>query len=583
MYSYNTIASSSPSPGSLYISEAETSRQGSGSPTIQQATVLAIHINMHDATYMSSKSAHMDERISRASPLSESRQSSVTPSTSTYGSQDMARSYTSVAPYSPYSVPAYESSLPTPVSVAGSPSMSERSEKMLSTYNQQGGVPQQLTPPSSSHPWPYTPSMANASSASMAVPSSAAEVEMLDVHSLESSHSPEQQTTVLDSTPHFHWSTYGVSSHDPTEDLPPPLPSQALYSSVPPSLLIRSPAYGLPSNTHVPLAPALPQGSMPPHPADTRHLMAHDYHQFDNLSNICLEYGQAYPARKSKARVNRNSRQSKRGRDMAQNSTKSGGVGYDDVHKNSMAADASSNLTGDAFPKHLTLDDKAPEDSRYLVNMRCQLSDDKGKGMWEQIQQAYKERYGRKTKENLQMQLIRSVQSYAIWPEEEDKALKDATEEYERRRYQEIRKIMKEKGGRRVWDWNEGNIAKRLVQMGVDEIDDRDPIKKTRRKRKSTVRQKSGGEPWAGCVNIQYNSEPRELTAEENELLLEEFCKPEPDSPQPEAAQHLIPSNTDSDRDSSENPSARVAKQACDQMLARQGEHLYNGHNQYMA
>ncbi|KAI1751881.1 hypothetical protein F4782DRAFT_540681 [Xylaria castorea] len=576
MYAYNTIASSSPSSGSLYTSEAENSRRGSGLPTSQRVPILTTHIDMHDSAYMPSKMAHMDERISRASPLSESRHSSATPSTSTYGSHDMARSYASVAPYSPYSVPAYDSSLPTPVSVAGSPSISERSDKMLSTYNQQGGVSQQLTPPTTSRPWPYA-------SSSMTVPTSTAEVEMLDIHSLESSHSPEQQTTVLGSTPHYHWSTYGVSSHDPTEDLSPPLHSQALYSSVPPSLLVRSPGYELPPNTHIPLAPAPPQVSMPSYPADTRSLMVHDYPPFDNLSNISLEYGQAYPARKSKARANRTSRQSKRGRDMAQSSTKNGGIEYNDAHTNPMATNTSPNPVGHALLKHLTLDDKAPEDSRYLVNMRCQLSDDKGKGMWEHIQQAYKERFGRKTKENLQMQLIRSVQSYAIWPEEEDKALRDANEEYERRRYQEIRKIMKEKGGRRVWDWNEGNIAKRLVQMGVDEIDDRDPIKKTRRKRKSTVRQKSGGEPWVGCVNIQYNSEQRELTAEENEILLEAFCKPDPGSPRQEVTEHPITSNANSDRNSSENQSARVAKHACDQMLAGQGEHLYNGHNQYMS
>ncbi|KAI0452540.1 hypothetical protein F5B21DRAFT_516034 [Xylaria acuta] len=524
----------------------------------------------------------MDERLSGVSPPCESRHSSATPSTSTYGSHDMTQPYTSVAPYSPYSVPAYDSSLPTPVSVAGSPSMQERSDKMLSVYNQQGGASQQLTPPTTSRPWPYTPSMTSASSASMTAPTSIADTEMLDIHSLESSHSPEQQTTVVDSTPHFHWSTYGVSSHDPTEELSPPLPSQSLYASVPPSLLIRSPAYGLSSNTNVPLAPALSQVSMPPHPADMRPLMAHDYHQFDNLSNISLEYGQAYPARRSKTRATRTGRQSKRGGDMAQNSTRNGGIGYNDVHANPMAANASPDPVGPP-PRHLTLGDGAPEDSCYLVEMRCQLGDDKGKGMWEHIQQAYKERYGRKTKENLQMQLIRSVQSYAIWPEEEDKALKDATEEYERRRYQEIRKIMKEKGGRRVWDWNEGSIAKRLVQMGVDEIDNRDPVKKTRRKRKSIVRQKSGGEPWVGCVNIQYNSEPRELTAEENELLLEAFCKPEPDPPRPDVAEHPVTSTTESDRDSGEEQSARVAKQACDQMLAGQGEHLYNGHNQYMS
>ncbi|KAI8954900.1 hypothetical protein F4801DRAFT_603478 [Xylaria longipes] len=583
MYAYNTITPSSPSSTSSYTSEAEYSRQGTSSPTTQQVPILAIHIDMHDSTYMPSKTAHMDERLSEASPPCESRHSSATPSTSTYGTHDMTRPYTSVAPYSPYSVPAYDSSLPTPVSVAGSPSMQERSDKMLPTYNQQGGASQRLTPPTTSRPWPYTPSMTSVSSASMTVPTSTADTEMLDIHSLESSHSPEHQTTVVDPAQHFHWSTYSVSSHDPTEELSPPLPSQSLYSSVPPSLLIRSPAYGLSSNTHVPLAPALSQVTMPPHHADMRPLMAHDYHQFDNLSGISLEFGQAYPARKSKARANRASRQPKRGRDMTQNSTKNGGIGYNDSHANSMAANASPDPSEHVPPRHLALDDKAPEDSRFLVKMRCQLSDDKGKGMWEHIQQAYKERYGRKTKENLQMQLIRSVQSYAIWPEEEDKALKDATEEYERRRYQEIRKIMKEKGGRRVWDWNEGSIAKRLVQMGVDEIDDRDPIKKTRRKRKSTVRQKSGGEPWVGCVNIQFNSEPSELTAEENELLLEAFCEPELDSPQPEVTEQPVTSNTDGDKNSSENQSARVAKQACDQMLARRGEHLYNGHNQYMS
>ncbi|KAI0474714.1 hypothetical protein F4859DRAFT_504548 [Xylaria cf. heliscus] len=572
MYAYNTIATSSSS-----------SRSSTGSPTTQLAPILAIHIDMHDSTYMPSKTVHMDERLSRTSPPSESRHSSAAPSTSPYGTHDMTRSYVSVAPYSPYSIPAYDTSLPTPVSVAGSPSIPERSDKIMSTYDQQGVVSQQLTPPTTSRPWPYTPSMTSASSASMTVPTSSAEAEMLDIHSLESSHSPEQQATVVDSTPHFHWSTYGVSSHDPTEDLSTPLPSQSLYSSVPPSLLIRSPAYGLPPNTHVPLAPALSQVSMPPHPADPRPLMAHDYHQYDNLSHISLEYGQAYPARRSKARANRTNRQSKRGRDIAQNSAKSGSIGYSDGHANPMATDASPDTAANASPIFLTLDDKAPEDSRYLVELRCQLGDDKGKGMWEHIQQEYTERFGRKTKENLQMQLIRAVQSYANWPAEEDKALKEANEEYERRRYQEIRKIMKEKGGRRAWDWNEGSIAKRLVQMGVDEIDDRDPVKKTRRKRKSTVRQKSGGEPWVGCVNIQYNSEPRELTAEENELLLEVFCKPEPESPQPGAVEHPVIPNTNSDRDSNENPSARVAKQACDQMLARQGEHIYNGHNQYMS
>lgn len=525
----------------------------------------------------------MDDHLSVGSPPSEGRHSSATPSASPYGTHDMARSYSSVSPYMSYSsVPAYDSSLPTPVSVAGSPPMPERRNKVLLGYNQHGERSQQLTPPTTSRPWSYASTMTSASSDSMTVSSSAAE--MLGIHSLESSQSPEQQTTVVDPTQHFHWSTYGVSSHDPTEELsPPPLPSQSLYPSVPPSLLIGSPSYGVPAGTHIALAPALSHMSMPPHHADPRPMMTHNLqHHFDNLSNIALEFGQAYPARKSaKARANRSSRQLKRGRNMPQASASNISRTYDDGHVGPMTAETLSHISENEPPEHLTFDAKAPEDSRFLLETRCQMSDGIGKGMWDHIQEAYRERYGRKTKEGLQMQLKRSVQSYAVWPKEEDQALKDAVEEYERRRYPEIRKIMKEKGGRRVWDWNDGNIAKRLVQLGVDEIDNRDPIKKIRRKHKSTVRQKAGGEPWAGCVSIQYNNEPRELTSEENELLLQEFCKTEPEPSQPE----LVASSTNGNRNStqSQNPSARVAKQACGQMLSRQSEDLYTGHTQYMS
>jgi hypothetical protein len=142
------------------------------------------------------------------------------------------------------------------------------------------------------------------------------------------------------------------------------------------------------------------------------------HHQFDNLSNISLEYGQAYPSRKaSKARANRAGRLSKRGRNLNQSS----GESNSNVQTEAMAAGTApdSQDPSTSAPRYLTLNSNAPEDSRYLVEMRCRLSDDKGKGMWEHIQQAYKERWGGKTKENLQMQLIRSVQQYAIWPEEE--------------------------------------------------------------------------------------------------------------------------------------------------------------------
>ncbi|KAI1368364.1 hypothetical protein F5Y08DRAFT_296498 [Xylaria arbuscula] len=572
MCPYNTTsAPSPPSSGPTCASEVDASRQGTTSPTTKRAHIPRTRIDMDDSAYMSPKTTHIHDGLSVGSPVYEGKHSPSPPPTSTFGSQDINRSYSSAPPYSPYSVPAYDSSLPTPVSVAGSPSMTERSVKMLSTYNEQGGTAQQLTPPTASRPWPYPPNMTSTSSAPMTVPTTTAE--MLDINSLESSHSPEHHPAVVESGGHFHWGPYGVSSHDPTEELSPQISSQSLYSNgVPPAVLMRSPSYGVPPTTHVPLAPAL---SMPPHPMDI-------HHQYSNLSHIALEFGAAYPSRKSKARTSRSNRSAKRSRNnIDPRLSKSNGFGYNGENGNTMAA---SDAPEFPLPQHLTLDPKAPEDSRFLVELRCQLSDDKGKGMWEQIQQAYKEQFGHKTKENLQMQLIRTVQSYAEWPESEDQALKDAAEEYERRRYPEIRKIMKEKGGRRVWDWNDGSIAKRLVQMGVDEIDHRDPVKRTRRKRKSTVRQKSGGEPWVGCVNLQYNPEPRQLTIEENELLLEAFCKTEPESPRQEDILDLQTTPCiDGAKESSESQSARVAKQACNQMLSGRSERLYNRQNRFIS
>lgn len=162
--------------------------------------------------------------------------------------------------------------------------------------------------------------------------------------------------------------------------------------------------------------------------------------------------------------------------------------------------------------------------------------------------------------------------------------MRAAVEEFERRRYGEIRKIMKEKGGRRVWDWNDGCIAKRLVEMGIDEIDPRDP-NIVRRKRKSTARKRTGGEPWTASINIQYNHPSYELSPEENNLLVGKFCKTEPESPDrmEDIVEHPPTSRVSASRDSMENQSARVAKQACDQMLARQGEPIYNAHPRYMS
>jgi hypothetical protein len=146
---------------------------------------------------------------------------------------------------------------------------------------------------------------------------------------------------------------------------------------------------------------------------------------------------------------------------------------------------------------------------------------------------------------------------------------------------------MRELGGRNIWDWNEGCIAKMLVMVDIDEIDNSCP-KKVRRKRKHAARETAGGEAWTAVANNPFNTKPRALTHEEDEILLQAFCKSDPDSPPPEqlagvAANSPPAPNPGVDRSSRQSQSARVAKQACEQMMVKQSEQTYNGHAQYVS
>ncbi|KAI8626733.1 hypothetical protein F5Y19DRAFT_466230 [Xylariaceae sp. FL1651] len=591
MCAYNNVALSSPSSESARVSEPDYSRGRTGSPTSQQLQALAIHIDMEDSAYMSPKTTHLHGSLSERSPLPEGRHSSATPPTSTYGTHDMAQSYSSAPPFSSYAVSPYTSSLSTPVSVAGSPLMSERPNKMISTYNQHGEYTQQLTPPSTSAPWTYTSNMTSASSSSMAMPSTTAE--MLDVHSLESSHSPELDSTVADPTPHFSWNgkswggPYSVSHPEMTEEIPP-LPPHPLYPNIAPSDLMRS-SYG-PHSAHVQLAPGLQHSSMPSQHLDAPTLMANDpQNPYRNFSNVALEIGAIYSSRRpSKARAKTS--RAKRGRNSNQNPTKHSSFGYSGGRAGSVTRSTSPNTHGPttrASSRHLTLADNAPEDAKYLVELRCQMSEDKGKGMWEAISEKYKARYPSKSKENLQMTLIRAIQLYAL------EILKEAVEEYERRRYPEIRRIMKEKGGCRIWDWRDGSIARALVSLGIDELDPE--TKKTKRKMKRTVTSATSGEPWKSSTIVPWLDQPRELTAEEEEALLDEFrpSSAELRSLESDHMEDVIEYSPHSmrraSRDSGRAESANVAKQACKQMLDGQDEHPYvsapspSGHSQYMS
>jgi hypothetical protein len=182
--------------------------------------------------------------------------------------------------------------------------------------------------------------------------------------------------------------------------------------------------------------------------------------------------------------------------------------------------------------------------------------------------------------------------------------LREAVAEYDEKRYEGIVKIMKARGGCQLWDWKPCHVAKRLVELGEEDYDPKLDGKGARRRRKERKRQQElqgqqDHQAQPGLWN-QYDEQGRgahttsRLTTEEEETLFERFYAGEDESPEPElmhiAEYEPAAGHAGIDQDVGHAQSSRVAKQACDQMIARQ--HMDNvpsfyrnqhpGHHQHM-
>lgn len=60
--------------------------------------------------------------------------------------------------------------------------------------------------------------------------------------------------------------------------------------------------------------------------------------------------------------------------------------------------------------------DSAPEDEKYVFELRKKYADKKGKGMWDGIINEYAEKFQRMEKAALQMKVTRGVSKFAAWP-----------------------------------------------------------------------------------------------------------------------------------------------------------------------
>ncbi|KAI0473685.1 hypothetical protein GGR56DRAFT_545349 [Xylariaceae sp. FL0804] len=503
------------------------------------------------------------------------------PVTSAYDSHDIATTaYTTVAPFSTtYSLPPYEPSLPTPASVPASPpERSSTSDKILHSYDQHRGPSQQPTPPGTSQPWSYSSGMTTGS------------MEMLEMDGMESScHSPPEEHQTMSSQGHpSYWGQYTVSSTEGPEEMSPHMAHQPLYPvpipGVAPSVLING-------GSHMTLGPApshhvslLPHGPDPRHHAHPLAHMGGVPGHFGGMGHphpVVMDFATPiYSSRKPKPRMSRQNRSRKRAGTQSRALPKAG----------SPERESPPNIDGQpttqAQPqppiKHLTLRPEASEADRFLLELRCQMNDDKrkGTGMWNEIAARYEVRYGKKERASLQMQLARTVLKHAVWPTEEDEALKYAMEELEKRRYSDTLKLMKEYGGCRVWDWKEGHIAKRLVELGFDEFDADEANKKLRRQRKAAMRKSSdGGEQQQRAPGM---GGPPTVTSDQENYIMEQYCKPERESPEPGGAMEGLPElpplrgpSDQQQQESAQDQSSRVAKQACDSILAKTPGHMY--------
>lgn len=479
--------------------------------------------------------------------------------------------------------------------------MNERSSKIMHPYNHHRASSQQPTPPNTSRPW--SDYQMNAPCSQTGSPITMQAPDLLDMPGLEA-HSPGDHHSQIVQENYSHFSLYGVSGDVPPENTTPQM-THPMYSlpSVAPTDLVRMNGSNMGHPTpHIPILHHSPDPrDLPPSvtPIDNVH---HQFPQIVHPHHFTVDYIHP-PYRRRTSRITKN-RQPGRSSKKARPQNKRGSTDFVDPQLSSGNNDANSNTK--APRRSITLRPDAPEKDRFILELRCQKDSDKGKGIWEDITKQYEERYGKRRQESLQMNLTRAVLKYAVWPDFEvsgtridqkfrdganfcsqDEALRLATEEWDRRRYAEIAKIMKDKyGGCQAWEWKEGHIAKRMVELGLEEFDPEDVTKKPRRKSKKAMnkhRPTGKQQQWAAPnANGPYEEHIYTLTAEQENQIWTQYCKPEPDSPNSDAFQGVMehPNSTLSTRaspdhkDAGENQSERVAKQACEQLLAK-SDHIY--------
>ncbi|KAK7983905.1 hypothetical protein PG990_012616 [Apiospora arundinis] len=566
--------------------------------------ILAIKLEMGEHVHLQPRPVQPSNSVSRESSLPEEGRPLSTPTTVAYTTQDQAVAYSTVSPFSTYM--AYDSSLPTPVSGAGSPSTSEDSHHKMATIYQQGGHRSQ-------QPTPTIPSRRDStwlnntnqqinmppSQASSPMDMNSTTTGMLGIQGLEASHSPE-------GTEHY-WGAFTVSETGQQDDISSPaLNNNGLYGNCNSTLPHVEPHDLLRSNAMFSSSPMGMSTTSAPVPIlqSTQGMSSmHDYHSMGGLGGSSTPYLPITPSHyvtpaKSHRKVQK-PRQRKR------RESKQGSNNGDSGSGNNAGSDSRNprRLTFVPPEKRITLNEEAKQEDRDLIGLVYKHGDQLGTSMWECVAKDFSEDHAELDRAALQMRVQRAVHRYAVWPESEKELLRKAEEEYENRRLSEILKIFLDLGGGQNWKIKLPHIAKQLIEMGVDAFDPEFDPKKARRRRKMSSRRRSCttnalhdptsmnqylGESLLydedhSMGGLDHHNAVR-LNEEDDERLFAHYLKEESPSPEPDSSLQDIPQSRAVYPQSSpeitmgQSRSEQVARQACEQMIHQ--NNMYMTHTQ---
>ncbi|KAK4129387.1 hypothetical protein N657DRAFT_640002 [Parathielavia appendiculata] len=573
---------------------------------------LHIHVDMTDRQYLTPLAHHTERAPIDGLPICTS-----SAPTGAYSSPDLDP-YSAVSGVSSFNYPAAaDPSLLTPASSAGSPPLQHRqSTKPMRSYHTSQPpalVSQAPTPPDSSKMYGYGGYDVHSSQSPspMTVNPAATEAGPYSMppymaQSSPGSHHPPSPSLELPPPPIDpylgHFTVSGATDGEVTHQSLPEYHPYGVQVATPGSYLDQQQQHGPPGTPHMQQRMP-PNGAAPvlsqPHPSHFKPHVTPQAGAIEDLRDPGLLLGH-FPAHGALSPGRRPPPRKK-----PSSSRKPSRTPRPTPH---MGSDVNGQLRAEDDGEELTLRDDAPEDDKYLFQLRKEFLSEKGKGMWEEMKAKYSEKHqGNWEKAALQMKVSRAVARYGVWPEKEIQRLREAFEYFEEMRYQFIIARMKEMGGCRVWDWKKPHIVAMLVKLGLEEETVNEKTGSRRRKQKAARRhgspQVGGGHAvmgdWSNGLGVHptFRGHAHAHHVAANNMMADDFAAQPPNmSPKHEddfinqvfaevkAERSLSPDDsmeglsydspgdprrpsTAATRELNHHASARVAQQACNQML----------------